>query len=174
MSSQPSSVRVREFFFLFWGVCVFLHFETLSIDRIKDKRGERERKKEKRKEEKHFPRVRFVIMSADMGREKKMKNNFKRKEKRKEKRNSSRLYVGRACHDSLRSPAVILTMRSLLLFTSKLPVTRLYSRRLGLLVCRIREFSNAFGRSPESHTNPVLLLQRHRQLKINGQLYKCM
>lgn len=61
-----------------------------------------------------------------------------------------------------------------LLFTSKLPVTRLYSRRLGLLVCRIRDFSNAFGRSPESHTNPVILLQRHRQLKINGQLYKCM
>lgn len=52
-------------------------------------------------------------MSADMGREKKMKNNFKRKEKR----NSSRLYVGRACHDSLRAPAaVILTMRSLLAF----------------------------------------------------------
>jgi hypothetical protein len=118
------------------SICVFLHFETLSIDRIKDKRVERKKERKKRKEEKHFPRVRFVIMSADMGREKKMKNNFKRKEKR----NSSRLYVGRACRDSLRSPAVILTMRSLLLFTSKLPVTRLYSRRLGLLVCRIREF----------------------------------
>jgi hypothetical protein len=85
MSSQPSSVRVREFCFLFWGVCVFLHFETLSIDRIKDKRVERKKERKKRKEEKHFPRVRFVIMSADMGREKKMKNNFKRKEKRKKK-----------------------------------------------------------------------------------------
>jgi hypothetical protein len=133
------------------SICVFLHFETLSIDRIKDKRVERKKERKKRKEEKHFPRVRFVIMSADMGREKKMKNNFKRKEKRKEKRNSSRLYVGRACHDSLRSPAVILTMRSLLLFTSKLPVTRLYSRRLGLLVCRIRDFSDVWSLSRIAH-----------------------
>lgn len=112
-------------------------------------------------------------MSADMGREKKMKNNFKKKRKKKQQSIVCRARLSRlAARSCCRHPHNAF-VACFLVFTSKLPVTRLYSRRLGLLVCRIRDFSNAFGRSPESHTNPVILLQRHRQLKINGQLYKC-
>jgi hypothetical protein len=173
MSSQPSSVRVREFCFLFWGVCVFLHFETLSIDRIKDKRVERKKERKKRKEEKHFPRVRFVIMSADMGREKKMKNNFKRKEKRKKKETAVDCMSG----------APVTTRCALLPSSSQcvrccfLPANcrlRDYTAGGSAFLCVALETFPTYGRSPESHTNPVLLLQRHRQLKINGQLYKCM
>lgn len=84
-----------ENFFSFLGsICVFLHFETLSIDRIKDKRVER--KKEKKKEKKkNISRV-FGSWSCQPTWEEKRRWKIILKEKKIERKKKQQSIVCRA------------------------------------------------------------------------------